>query len=60
MMKTALKVVAVLIFLASGVWFLQGMNNLPGRFMSGYPQWAINGGTGMVIGVGLSWSANRK
>lgn len=59
-MKTALKVIGVLIFLAGGVWFLQGMNILPGSFMTGNPQWTINGAIAMVIGGGMFWFANRK
>lgn len=59
-MKTLLKVFSVLVFLAGGVWFLQGINVLPGSYMTGDPQWAINGGIAMAIGVGLFWFANRK
>ena len=60
MMKTVLNILSVLVFLAGGVWFLQGMNILPGSFMTGNPQWVINGAIAMVIGVGLFWFANRK
>ena len=59
-MKTVLKVFSVLVFLAGGVWFLQGINVLPGSYMTGDPQWAINGGIAMAIGAGLFWFANRK
>ena len=59
-MKTALKVISVLVFLAGGVWFLQGINVLPGSFMTGNPQWVINGAIAMVIGGGLFWFAIRK
>jgi hypothetical protein len=56
--KIVLKVFGVLIFLAGGVWFLQGINILPGSYMTGDPQWAINGLIAMMIGVGLFWFAN--
>jgi len=59
-MKRAVTVVSVLIFLAGLIWFLQGINVLPGSFMSGNPQWVINGGIMMVIGGGLFWFARRK
>ena len=59
-MKTALKVISVLVFLAGGVWFLQGINVLPGSFMTGDPQWAINGAIMMIVAGGLFWFANRK
>lgn len=59
-LKTILKIIAVLLFLAGGVWFLQGINILPGSFMTGDPQWAINGGISMIVGAGLFWFASRK
>ena len=58
--RNILKVFAVLVFLAGGVWFLQGINILPGSYMSGHPQWMINGGIAMLVGAGIFWFANRK
>ena len=58
--KTILKIIAVLVFLAGGVFFLQGINVIPGSYMTGDPQWAINGGIAVVVGAGLFWFANRK
>ena len=57
-MKIALSVVGALLILAGGVWFLQGINILPGSYMTGDPQWAMNGLIAMLIGVGLFWSTN--
>lgn len=59
-MKLALSILGVLVFLAGLVWFLQGVNILPGSYMTGNPQWAINGGIAMVIGGGLFWFARRR
>jgi len=59
-MKTAAKVIAILIFLAGLIWFMQGLNILSGSFMSGNPQWSINGAIAMVIGGAIYWFANRK
>ncbi|MGE5774885.1 MAG: hypothetical protein ACM33V_01630 [Chloroflexota bacterium] len=59
-MKTVLNVVSVLLILAGGVWFLQGINVLPGSYMTGDPQWAINGGIAIAIGLGLVFWANRR
>jgi hypothetical protein len=42
-----------LLILGGVVWFLQGINVLPGSFMTGDPQWAINGAISIVIGIGL-------
>lgn len=60
MPKTLLKILAILIILAGGVWFLQGANILPGSYMSGNPQWMINGTIAMLIGAALFWFTNRK
>ncbi len=58
--KVVIKVVAVLLMLAGGVWILQGINLLPGSFMTGDPQWVVNGAITALIGAGLFWFANRK
>lgn len=59
-MKIFLNIVAVLLVLVGAGWFLQGINVLPGSFMSGQTQWAINGGIAFVIGLGLLFFANRR
>lgn len=60
MVKNIVKMIAVLFFLAGGIWFLQGINVLPGSFMTGDPQWAINGGIIMAVSAGVFWFVNRK
>lgn len=60
MVKTLLKPLAILLFFAGGVWILQGLNILPGSFMSGDPQWTVNGAMTAFLGAGLFWFANRK
>ena len=60
-MKISLYVFGVMLILAGGVFFLQGINILPGSFMTGDPQWAVNGGIFIVIGIGLIiWASRRK
>jgi len=59
-MKIVLNVIGVLLILPGIVWFLQGVNVLPGSFMTGQTQWAINGGILIVVGAGLLWFANRR
>jgi hypothetical protein len=39
--------------LGGAVWVLQGINVLPGSFMTGQIQWAYNGAIAIVIGVAL-------
>lgn len=58
--KIILKIIAVLLMLAGGIWILQGVNILPGSYMTGDPQWAINGAITILVGAGLFWFANRK
>ena len=58
--KTILKIFAILLMLAGGVWTLQGVNILPGSYMSGNPQWVVNGVIAVLVGAGLFWFANRK
>ena len=59
-MKTILTVIGVLLILGGGVWVLQGVNILPGSYMTGDPQWAINGAVTIVVGIGLILWARRK
>ena len=59
-MKTILNITGVLLILTGGVWFLQGINVLPGSFMTGQIQWAIYGGLAIIIGIGLLLFANRR
>jgi hypothetical protein len=59
-MKIVLNVVGVLLILTGGVWFLQGINILPGSFMTGQAQWAFYGAIAFIIGAGLLFYANRR
>jgi hypothetical protein len=59
-MRLLLSIISGLIFLAGLVFFLQGVNILPDSYMTGDPQWAINGVIGMVIGGGLFWFARSR
>ena len=59
-MKIVLNIVGVLLVIIGSVWFLQGINVLPGSFMTGQMRWAVRGGILVVAGiVGLLY-ANRK
>lgn len=60
MIRNIFKVVVVLIVLAGAVFFLQGINVLPGSYMTGDPQWAVNGGIMIVVGAVVFWFLNRK
>ncbi len=59
-MKAVLWILAVVLILIGGVWFLQGINILPGSFMTGQIQWAIYGAIAVVVGLGLIVFAQRR
>jgi hypothetical protein len=59
-MRIALNIIGVLLVFFGGVWFLQGINVLPGSFMTGQMRWAVRGGIAVVAGIGLLLWANRK
>lgn len=52
-MGIAVSVVGVLMVLVGFGWFLQGINVLPGSFMTGEIQWAFYGGILVVAGLAL-------
>ena len=58
-MRIILNVVGVLLVLAGGAWFLQGINILPGSFMTGQTRWAVIGGACAVLGLLMLLRANR-
>jgi hypothetical protein len=58
-MRIALNIVGVLLTLVGTVWFLQGINILPGSFMTGQTQWAIYGGIAFVVGIVALYGARR-
>jgi hypothetical protein len=59
-MKLVLTIAGVLMVLLGGVWFLQGINVLPGSFMTGQTQWAIYGGVLAIAGlVVIVWARRR-
>jgi hypothetical protein len=59
-MKTLVNIIGIILILAGGTFFLQGINVLPGSYMTGDPQWAVNGGVMIVIAIVLMLWANRR
>ena len=59
-MRIALNVSGALCLLVGCVWILQGVNILPGSFMTGQAKWAIYGGLLAIAGIGLLITANRR
>jgi hypothetical protein len=52
-MRILLNIVAGLLLLTGCVWFLQGINVLPGSFMTGQRKWAAYGGLLLIAGIAL-------
>lgn len=59
-MRITLSIVGVVLALIGGVWFLQGINVLPGSFMTGQTKWAIYGALTAFAGVALLLWANMR
>jgi hypothetical protein len=59
-MKAGLNIAGVCLILAGVVWFLQGINILPGSFMTGDLKWAVIGGICAVAGAGCLIAAKRR
>ena len=59
-MRIVLSVSGVVMVLMGSIWFLQGINILPGSFMTGQLRWAVYGGIAMLLGLALLIRANRR
>ena len=59
-MPIALRVLGILFIVVGCVWFLQGINVLPGSFMSGQTKWAVYGSLLAVAGISLVIAARRR
>jgi len=57
--KIALNILGGILVLFGAIWFLQGINILPGSFMSGQAMWAIIGLVLLVVGGWLLWTVAR-
>jgi hypothetical protein len=59
-MRSVWNIVGVLLVLLGSIWLLQGINVLPGSFMSGQTRWAVRGGILVVGGLAALLKANKK
>jgi len=59
-MKLGFTVAGVVLIVFGCIWFLQGINVLPGSFMTGQIPWAIYGGISVALGIGLLVMARRR
>lgn len=59
-MRWAPIVLGVLLILVGAVWTLQGLNVLPGSFMTGQRFWAGAGIVTVIVGLGLLFLGLRR
>ena len=58
-MRIVMMVAGVLLFFVGCVWILQGINVLPGSFMTGQTKWAVIGTITVIVGIVLVVLARR-
>jgi hypothetical protein len=59
-MRVIVNILAVLLVIAGCVFFLQGINVLPGSFMTGQTRWAVIGGLCVILGILLLMAPNKR
>ena len=58
-MKLVLSIFGAVLALLGGVWILQGINVLPGSFMTGQIKWAIYGCVAVAAGLLMILAATK-
>jgi hypothetical protein len=59
-MRIVANILGALLILGGAVWILQGVNILPGSFMTGQIVWAWRGAAAAAVGLLLLIIVNRK
>lgn len=59
-MRIILNIVGVMLVICGSVFFLQGINVLPGSFMTGQMRWAVYGGIAIVAGVLILMAPSKR
>ena len=59
-MKIVLNILGVVLVFMGAIWVLQGINILPGSFMTGQIKWAVYGACAVVAGLLVLTRANRR
>jgi hypothetical protein len=52
--------VGIVLDVIGAIWLLQGVNILPGSFMTGQMFWAYTGGIVMIVGMAVTAFAMRR
>jgi hypothetical protein len=59
-MRIIANILGVLLIAMGAIWILQGVNILPGSFMTGQIAWAWRGAAAAAVGIMLLILVNRK
>jgi hypothetical protein len=59
-MRISLNILGAVLIAGGTIWILQGVNILPGSFMTGQMVWAWRGVAAAVVGILLLLVVNRK
>ena len=59
-MRITLNIVGAILIIFGAIWILQGINILPGSFMTGQIRWAVYGAIAAAAGIGLVLAARRR
>ncbi len=59
-MRIAFNIAGVVLIVFGAIWILQGVNVLPGSFMTGQIRWAVYGAIAAAAGIGLLLAARRR
>ena len=59
-MRVLIAIIGILLVILGAVWILQGVNVLPGSFMTGDVHWAIYGAIAVVAGIILIAASRRR
>ncbi|MEK6588542.1 MAG: hypothetical protein AABY97_06845 [Chloroflexota bacterium] len=58
-MRWPTRIFGILLILVGVVWFLQGINVLPGSFMTGQPEWTVAGALAFLAGLWIMRRSRR-
>jgi hypothetical protein len=59
-MRIIANILGVLLIAMGAIWILQGVNILPGSFMTGQMVWAYRGAAAAAVGILLLIFVNRR
>jgi hypothetical protein len=59
-MRVLVTIIGILLVILGVIWILQGIDVLPGSFMTGDVHWAVYGAIAAVVGIVLIAVVNKR